>query len=225
MGDLSQVEILTFDCYGTLIDWETGLRETITELAQRHQVAAPVDQLLAEWEDIQFTMITGEYRPYREILADSLEQTFARHGCKLNERERDLLGERLPQWPAFADTAASLARLKQKYKLAILSNIDDDLLAGSLPKLGVKFAALVTAEQVFSYKPDKAHFREAMKRLKRPASAFLHCAFGFKYDQRPALELGMQTVWVKRPGWIQDDDAQPTFEAPDLRGLAELVGC
>ncbi len=225
MGDLSQIEILTFDCYGTLIDWETGLRETIAELAQRHALASSLDQLLSEWEAIQFDMITGPYRKYRQIMADSLRQTFAAREVELTDEESQLLGLRLPDWPAFADTAESLARLKQRFKLGILSNIDDDLLAGSLPKLGVSFDELVTAEQVQSYKPALRHFETAMKRLNRPATAFLHCAFGFKYDQRPALQMGMQTVWVKRPGWIRDDDAEPTFETPDLAGLADLLGC
>ena len=225
MADLTDVEILTFDCYGTLIDWGTGLGEAIAELAERHAVAAPLERLLAEWEAIQFKMISGRYRKYRDILADSLSHTFAVHGIELPAIERHLLGDRLPEWKAFPDTVNSLTRLKRKYKLAILSNIDDDLLAGSLPKLGVEFEELVTAEGVKSYKPNLAHFTEALRRFERPADAFLHCAFGFKYDQRAALAIGMQTMWVKRPGWIRDDDAEPTFETPDLAGLVDLLEC
>ena len=82
---------------------------------------------------------------------------------------------------------------------------------------------LITAEQVGSYKPNQAHFREALTRFARPADRFLHCAFGFKYDQSPALAMGMQTVWVKRPGWIRDDEATPTFEVDSLIGLAQLL--
>lgn len=225
MSDLSNVEILTFDCYGTLIDWESGIRASISQLAKQHMLDVPLDALLTEWEAIQFEMISGTYRKYREIMADSLRQTFASHGVDLAADEADSLGMQLPNWSAFADSATSLARLKRRYKLGILSNIDDDLLAGSLPKLGIAFDQLITAEQVQSYKPASAHFEEALQRFDRPAEAFLHCAFGFKYDQRPALEMGMQTVWIKRPGWIRDDEANPTFETSDLAGLADLVGC
>jgi FMN phosphatase YigB (HAD superfamily) len=90
--------------------------------------------------------------------------------------------------------------------------------------LGVSFAALITAEQVQSYKPKRAHFRAALARFALPSDRFLHCAFGFKYDQAPALSMGMQTVWVKRPGWIRDDEATPTFEVDSLDGLARLLG-
>ncbi|MDA7980802.1 MAG: haloacid dehalogenase type II [Pirellulales bacterium] len=225
MTDLADIEILTFDCYGTLIDWGSGLSETIAELAQRHAVETPLEHLLTEWEAIQFEMIGGTYRKYRDILTDSLTQTFAKHDVELSTEECQLLGVRLPEWPAFADTVDSLARLKRNYQLAILSNIDDDLLTGSLPKLNVTFDELITAEQVNSYKPQLVHFSEALRRFDRPAKSFLHCAFGFKYDHRPALNIGMQTVWIKRPGWIRDDDAIPTFETPDLAGLADLLGC
>lgn len=221
---LDAIEILTFDCYGTLIDWESGIRESLAELRARHGAATPLDALLVEWEAIQFRQIAEPYRPYRNILRTSLTETFAKHGVNLSGAESNLLGERIGRWQPFADSSESLARLKSRYRLAILSNIDDDILAQSVAQLGIEFDELVTAQQVGSYKPRPAHFREALRRFSRPASAFLHCAFGFKYDQTPALAEGMATVWVKRPGWIRDDEAEPTFETNSLAGVARLLG-
>lgn len=223
MLQLPSVEILTFDCYGTLIDWERGLRETISELAAAHGLPGSVEAMLVEWEAIQFAMIAGPYRRYRDILRDSLAETFARRGVTLTPREANLLGERLPAWRPFDDVREALARLKSRYKLAILSNIDDDFLHASLAHIGVAFDELITAEQVRCYKPRPAHFEEALRRFARPPQTFLHCAFGFKYDQRPALTLGMSTAWVKRPGWIRDDEATPTLEVASLRELADLL--
>lgn len=221
---LESVEILTFDCYGTLIDWERGLRQQISLLREQAGLAADVETLLAEWEAIQFRQISGPYRRYREILRDSLSETFAAHGVTLAADDAGRLANTIGNWPPFDDTRAALVRLAARYRLAILSNIDDDILASSVQQLGVHFDALVTAEQLGSYKPNRAHFEAALKRFARPAGRFLHCAFGFKYDQSPALRVGMQTVWVKRPGWIRDDEATPTFEVDSLAGLADLLG-
>jgi 2-haloacid dehalogenase len=223
MANLDHIEILTFDCYGTLIDWETGLKETIAELAGAHGLADDVPRLLTEWEAIQFAMIAGPYRRYRGILSDSLAETFRRRGVELAAGQAGLLAERLPSWRPFDDVHEVLSRLKRRFKLAILSNIDDDFLAASLKLIGVQFDELITAEQVCSYKPRPAHFAEALRRFGRPPEAFLHCAFGFKYDQRPALEIGMSSAWIKRPGWIRDDEATPTLEAASLRELEEVL--
>ena len=184
-----------------------------------------MDTLLAEWEAIQFRQIMGPYRKYREILHDSLKETFAAHGVQLSPDDADCLGRTIGSWPPFADTQQALGRLAAHYQLAILSNIDDCILAASVEQIGIPFAARITAEQVGSYKPNRGHFRAALTRFGRPVDCFLHCAFGFKYDQTPALAMGMQTVWVKRPGWIRDDEATPTFEVESLDGLAELLRC
>jgi 2-haloacid dehalogenase len=220
---LASVEILTFDCYGTLIDWESGLRTELSALRERYGVRPSVDRLLAEWEAIQFRQITGPYRTYRKILRASLVETFAAHGVELSGGDADRLGESVGRWRPFADTCDALKRLCQRYRLAILSNIDDDILADSVRLLEVHFDALVTAEQLQSYKPARKHFEAALERFDRPADRFLHCAFGFKYDQTPALAVGMQTVWIKRPGWIRDDEASPTLEVQSLMELADLL--
>lgn len=223
-NSLEKVEVLTFDCYGTLIDWESGIRQTLETLRAGHGVDKSVDQLLAAWEAIQFEMICGRYRRYRDILRDSLRATFAAIDVSLSAEEANSLGDNLGTWVPFEDTVESLRRLATRYKLGILSNIDDDLLAQSVDHLGVPFDQLITAEQLQSYKPQPAHFQEAIRRFGRPPDCFLHCAFGFKYDQAPALAQGMSTVWIKRPGWIRDDVATPTYETNSLGELVSLLG-
>jgi 2-haloalkanoic acid dehalogenase type II len=187
-------------------------------------VAASVDTLLSEWEAIQFRQIREPYRPYRQILRDSLAETFAAHQVKLSSEEASRLGKQIGHWQPFPDTCDTLQRLATRYKLAILSNIDDDILMQSVSKLGVKFDALFTAQQLQSYKPNPPHFQAALDWFQRPPDHYLHCAFGFKYDQAPALALGMRTVWVKRAGWIKDDQVTPTFEVASLTQLAERLG-
>lgn len=224
VNPLEKIEIITFDCYGTLIDWESGIRGVLGELAGAHAVTTDMDQLMLEWEAIQFDLISASWRPYREILRVSLDELFCRYCVTLGADEADLLACRIGTWAPFDDTFEVLTRLRSRYKLAVLSNIDDDMLSASVAQIGVSFDELITAQQVQSYKPRTAHFQEALRRFDAPADRFLHCAFGFKYDQRPALGVGMSTAWVKRPGWIRDDVAEPTHEVVSLTELAELLG-
>ena len=224
MDRLNKIEILTFDCYGTLIDWESGIRGVLGDLAADHGLDDHIDEMLAEWEAIQFDLIAGPWRPYREILRESLDETFCRHCVVLSTDEADLLADRIGTWPPFDDTREALGRLHERYRLAILSNIDDDLLARSVALMDVPFDELITAEEVKSYKPRLAHFEEAIRRFDAPADRFLHCAFGFKYDQAPARAVGMSTVWVKRPGWIRDAQVEPMYEVASLAELVKLLG-
>lgn len=222
--DLQQIEVLTFDCYGTLIDWEAGLREVLAELIDKYDSSLHVDALLSDWEEVQFALISEPWQPYRQVLRQSLLDTFRRRDIELEETDADRFGREIGSWPPFADTCPVLERLKPHWKLGILSNIDDAMLQQSCRQLGVAFEELISAEQVQSYKPHTPHFEEAIKRFGCPPERFLHCAFGFKYDQKPALAVGMQTVWVKRPGWIRDDEATPTYEVESLEELAQLLG-
>ncbi len=224
MTPLERIEILSFDCYGTLIDWETGIREVLGELAAAYGLSGRVDQLLAEWEEIQFHLIAGPWRPYRDILRESLDHLFCQYCVTLGADEADMLAARIGSWPPFDDAHQILPRLKARYKLAVLSNIDDEMLALSVAQMGVRFDELITAEQVRSYKPRPAHFEEALRRFRRPADRFLHCAFGSRYDLAPATAVGMSTLWIKRSGSIPDHEAEPTCEVDSLFRLAELLG-
>ncbi len=216
-----RAEWLTFDCYGTLIDWESGIRSFFRDLP-----GVPDPQaLLGEWEEIQFRMIRGPYRPYREILAESLRETLARRALTYAPRWGHDFAEKLTHWTPFPDTNPTLETLRRRgFKLCIISNIDDDLLGRTLRHFTVPFDLLVTAEQSGAYKPDAASFRLALSRIGRPPSSVTHVAFGERYDLATARACGMQVVFVNRharPIAFRADAEIPTLAAlPGLLGSA-----
>lgn len=165
MLDFDRFDYLTFDCYGTLIDWERGILAALHPVLEHHGVTLSDDELLERYGDLEAAAEHGEYRPYREILATVLDG-FARHyDFPLAPEERDSLAASVGDWPPFPDTVGALQSLASRYRLAILSNIDDDLFALSARHLQVPFAAVITAQQLGSYKPDQRNFRLALERL------------------------------------------------------------
>ena len=211
-----RAEWLTFDCYGTLIDWESGIRNFFRGLAGAGDSRA----LLSEWEEIQFRMIRGPYRPYREILADSLRKTLAARSLVYRPELGAEFAEALTRWTPFPDTNPTLEKLRdRKFKLGIISNIDDDLLKRTGRHFTVPFDLLVTAEQSGAYKPDAASFRLALARMGCRPSSVAHVAFGERYDLATARGCGMQVVFVNRYG------RQAAFHADaEISTLAELPG-
>jgi len=225
MLDFTGVQALTFDCYGTLIDWETGLLAALRRALGPNSTRVPDEALLNLFAWLEARGERGQYRSYRVVLRDVL----GRMGEVFNTpiREPDALAESIRAWPAFADTAASLAALKTRFRLCIVSNIDDDLFVMSRPRLGVALDQVVTAQQVGSYKPRKAHFREALRRLGLETGQVVHVAQSLYHDIAPAREMGLRTVWVNRqagrPGATPPNKAAPELEVPDMETLARLV--
>ncbi|MFI4871601.1 MAG: HAD family hydrolase [Phycisphaerales bacterium JB061] len=230
----SRIEAVTFDCFGTLIDWESGILGVLKLLCERYSVKpAPADtDLLAMYARLEGQAEHGAYRPYREILAEVMQKLAGELGFQLASADRSLLADSIEDWPAFSDTAASLRALKARYKVGVLSNIDDDLFEGALPKLGLGSVGgldlLVTAQQVESYKPAYAHFEEALRRLGIDKSGLLHIAQSQRHDVQPCNELGIRCVWVDRRrgsgGASGDFAAQPDFVVPDLATLVRELG-
>jgi 2-haloacid dehalogenase len=167
--------------------------------------------------------------PYRDILRQVMVRMAAALPFPLETGDEDCLAASLADWPPFPDTVAALRALKTRYRLAIVSNIDDDLFAGTRPRLGVELDAVITAQQVRSYKPGTAHFTTALARLALPPAEVLHVAQSLFHDVAPAKSLGMTTVWVNRragrPGFgaTPPAEARPDLEVPDLRSLVTLV--
>jgi 2-haloalkanoic acid dehalogenase type II len=208
-----KTEWVTFDCYGTLIDWDNGIRRFFAS------VPGATPDMLDEWEEIQFHMVQGPYRRYRDILADSLRETLARRGLPAQPEAEAAFAESLPTWTPFADTNAALERLKAKgLKLGIVSNIDDDLLARTLQHFTVPFDLLVTAEQSGAYKPNAASFKLALSRI--GDARVTHVAFGERYDLQTARDCGMQVVFVKRHG--RDIPFRSDAAISSLRDLPDL---
>ena len=223
-----EVEWVTFDCYGTLIDWESGIHRVFRELRRHYRLDAEPDRVFELWESIQFRMIQEPYRTYREILRASLLESLREVGGEdFHEMSEagDLLAGRLPAWKPFREVPEALRRLKTRYLLGIISNIDNDLIQKTVSQIGVSFDRVVTAEDVRAYKPSLAPFQKALERLSVSPRAVLHAAFGFRYDLTPARSAGLQTVFVNRSGQGIPAGYSADAEVADLSELAALLGC
>ncbi|HEX5828907.1 MAG TPA: haloacid dehalogenase type II [Candidatus Limnocylindrales bacterium] len=231
--DLGRFDALTFDCYGTLIDWETGLLAAMRRVLGAHGVDAPDDELLERYARHEAELEAGPYLRYREVLARGLAGTAAELGVSPSADELAGFGGSVGDWPAFPDTPDALARLQTRYRLVVITNCDNDLFAASNRRLGVAFDEVITAEQAGSYKPSHNNFHVAFERVARlgvPRGRILHVAQSLFHDHVPARELGMSTVWVNRryakpgSGATPPATATPDLVVPDLRTLADLAG-
>lgn len=230
MLDLTQFEWLTFDCYGTLIDWETGLLRALRPVLGRHGIALTDDEVLELYGELEFAIESGPYRRYREVLEEVVARMAERLGFTASLAERHSLPDSLPSWPPFADSIEALRRLKARYRLAIISNIDGDLLAASMHLLQVPFEAAITAEQACSYKPSHRNFELALERIGARRERVLHVAQSLVHDHVPARALGLHSVWINRRAGKTGhgatpatSKARPDLEFPDLKSLAEEV--
>lgn len=228
--DFSQFQCLTFDCYGTLIDWEQGILGALRPILQAHGERRSDAELLRAYADLEAPLEAGEYRSYRSILENIVRGMGELFGFKPSQEEIRALPESLPDWEPFPDTCAALRALQTRYRLAIISNTDDDLFAATAKKLGVKFDFVITAQQAKSYKPSLNNFRLAMERIGLPAEKILHVAQSVFHDVVPAKSLGLGTVWVTRRRVKEGIAAtlpasgQPDLEVPDLKTLADAAG-
>jgi 2-haloalkanoic acid dehalogenase type II len=222
---LETIRAVSFDCYGTLIDWERGIaayvRPHLERAGRGGNVVGPAEWLAA-WEPIQFAMLTP-WRPYREVLAESFEATMRRLELECFADGGPGLAHSLAEWPPFADTAAAMRRMARRRRLAIISNTDDALLAETIGRLLVPLSAIVSAEEVQAYKPDPAPFREALARLGLAPGEVLHAAFGWKYDLGTARALGMRTCFVNRGAIARPEGLAADLEVPSLEALAERL--
>jgi 2-haloalkanoic acid dehalogenase type II len=221
------IEIATFDCYGTLIDWEGGFGSFLYAKALRAGAdeLVPGRELRERFEAIQFELIQGEYRPYRDVLAESLRRLCEERGLPHDPAEDDeALVRAMRSWQPFPDTRPALTRVRAAgVRLMIVSNTDRDIMEHSLRQLEVPFDEVQVAEDVGAYKPADVVFERALERLGVAPERVLHVAFGFKYDIGPAGRAGMGTAWVNRHREPAPGDAPFDHEWRDLWGLAELA--
>lgn len=229
MIDFQQFEVLSFDCYGTLIDWESGILTALKTLLSNHNINIddqPILELFAQRESIQEA---GEYLKYREILKKVVQDFGEKLSFPPSEKELNSLAESIQYWEPFPDTVGALKALKKRYKLTIISNIDDDLFAYTANKLEVEFDWIITAEQVKSYKPSLQNFEFAIQRMGIAPDKLLHVAQSVYHDIVPAKTMGVTAVWVNRRqgkeafGATAPASGNPDLEVPDLKTLVSLM--
>lgn len=226
--NFQNIQALTFDCYGTLIDWETGILRAFEGLVGADIARARRNEVIRAYARHERMIEARPYLKYREVLAEVSRRVAGEFGVPIARGDEGVLADSIKDWPAFDETPAALRALKSRFRLAVLSNIDDGLFAGSLPRLGVALDEVVTAEQVRSYKPGRAHFDEVLRRLALEPSQVLHVAESRYHDVAPARAMGFATVWVNRRGASQsasgDAEATPDLEVRNLTALVRLMG-
>ena len=228
MLDFNRFEVLTFDCYGTLIDWEAGILSALRPILSAHGKQIDDATLLKLYGDFEQRSEQGKFHPYREVLESVVRQFGDELRFTPTVEEARSLPDSLATWQPWPDTVAALRQLKTRFRLAILSNVDDDLFALTRPKLEIDFDEIITAQQAQAYKPSLKLFELALSRIHAPAHRVLHVGQSVYHDVIPAQALGLATVWVNRPsarsgvGAVKAAEARPDLTVTSLAELAKL---
>lgn len=209
----------TFDCYGTLVDWDGGVRSTLARLWPD----AEADALLARYHEIEPSVQAGRGIAYRAVMAETLAGIADAEGLRVPAGEQDALAASLPSWPVFPEVSDALTELRARgWRLAILSNTDPDLLAASIDAIGVQVDELVVASEIGSYKPAFGHWETFFERTGADRARHVHVAASLFHDVQPCAALGLPCVWIDRLG--ETSDLPRAGELTDLRKLPDMLG-
>jgi 2-haloacid dehalogenase len=220
--DFGRFEVLTFDCYGTLIDWETGILRALRAALGKQARDVDDEGLLARFARHEAAAEAGPYLPYRAILAKTARAVASELDATIDDDAASAFGDSVGAWPAFPDSADALRLLHERFRLGVITNCDDDLFARSKERLGAAFDWVITAQQVGSYKPNTRNFEVAFERIGVPRERILHVAQSLFHDHVPAQRLGLSTAWINRrhgrpgSGATPPAEVTPDFEAPDM---------
>jgi 2-haloacid dehalogenase len=218
---MDRPKYLTFDCYGTLIDFD--MDNFIVDYLGPRLDGIDVDHFVREFSKIRFEETLEPYRPYRELLPRSLLKAMSKFGLDYHDEDGAAIVAAVPTWGPFPEVPGVLDRIRKYCKIVIMSNTDDDLIAGNLEKIGVPFDRVITAQQAKAYKPSKAMFDFALKELGCEVKDILHVAQGYEYDIVPTRKFGWTNLWINRYHFIAEEAYKPNYELPDLSGLPELL--
>ena len=227
--DFSSFTTISFDCYGTLIDWESGILPVLRSVLGNHGQIVPDAAILEFYGEFEAEAESGPYQSYRNVLQSVVRAFADRFHFDASFAEIRSLQESVRSWPPFPDTVSALRELQERYRLAIISNIDDDLFAETRKHLDVEFDGVITAEQARSYKPSINNFQMALRTLALSPDRLLHAAQSVYHDVVPAQSLGISTAWVNRKsarpgiGAVRASTGRPDLEVPDLASLAAAV--
>jgi 2-haloacid dehalogenase/putative hydrolase of the HAD superfamily len=211
---LKDITWVTTDCYGTLIDWEKGILESFRREAKRDGFSFEEEPFMNRFFEVQAEIIRGSYELYAEVLRRAAVKTAKEIGWELEPSRAQFLPDSIPEWAPFREANAAMDRLRKRYEVGIVSNIDDKLLGVSRRHLRTELDLVVTAQQVRSYKPDPAHFKEW----------WLHIASGYETDVAPALKMNVPVIWVNRSGEKLEGRKAPSATVKNLRDAAKRLG-
>ncbi len=224
--NLSRFTTISFDCYGTLIDWESGILPTLRAMLADHGKSLPDADILELYGEFEAQAESGPYQSYQDVLQSVVRAFADRFHFQASSAEVRSLHQSVPAWPPFPDTVPALRELKKRYRLVVISNIDDALFAQTRQRLDVEFDGVITAEQARSYKPSLNNFHMALRTLALAPDRLLHAAQSIYHDVIPARSLGIATVWVNRKsarpgvGAVRAAAGHADMEVPDLASLA-----
>jgi 2-haloacid dehalogenase len=218
---MARYGVITFDCYGTLIDWESGIANAFIATAAADGVTLTREAVLRAYSETEHRVQAQAYRPYREVLRDTAVRVAAIVHWPLTTDRAGFLADSLGSWQLFPDTNDALERLAAVTRLGILSNIDDDLLDETREHFTVDFDVVVTAQQVRSYKPAHAHFQTARELI--GSASWLHAAESNFHDIVPTNVLGIDNAWINRRRQTELPGGTPKYKFDDLAGLAEAM--
>jgi 2-haloacid dehalogenase/putative hydrolase of the HAD superfamily len=218
------IQFVTFDCYGTLIDWENGAYDAFQKEADRDGFTIDKDVLIPRFIEIQRKVEAGSNELYAEVLRRTAVTVAEELGWQLESSRSQFLPDSVPRWAPFRETNAQLERLGKKYELGILSIIDDKLLGATRRHFRTDLDLVVTAQQVRSYKPDPAHFKECARRIEKKKKNWVHIASGYPTDVEPCIKQKIPVIWVNRHGEeLESGQKKPTAEVKTLRDAAKLL--
>lgn len=215
---------ITFDCYGTLIDWESGIRNALKKLSDKNGFKTNLDGISDKYIKTELQVESGQYRRYHEVLQLSVKRLLKSEGFDISDEDALEFANSIYSWQPFPETHKALTELKKKgYKLVILSNIDDDIIKRSIALIGIDFDGVITAGDVGSYKPAYGHWKEMLKRFSAKRTEVLHVAASYVHDIIPAKEQGFNVIWINRNNEKPTKDIRPDLELNDLSLLPDSL--
>jgi len=220
---LKEIKTVTTDCYGTLIDWEKGLLESFRTEANRDGISLDESAFMARFIEVQAEIMSGSYELYAEVLRRAVVKVAGEIGWELEPSRAQFVPDSIPRWQPFREANAAMDRLSGRYDVGIVSNVDDKLLGVSRRHLRTELDIVVTAQQVRSYKPDEAHFKECARRL-GSKKGWVHIASGYETDVAPLLKMKVPVIWVNRHGEKLEGRTRPTAEVKTFRDAAARLG-
>jgi 2-haloacid dehalogenase len=219
-----EITFVTFDVYGTLIDWEGGAFEAFGKEATRDGFTIERDELIPLFHQVQQQIQAGSYELYAEVLRRTAVQIARQLGWPLEPSRSGFLPESVQYWPPFKETNPTLQKIAKKYSVGLISNIDDKLLGQTRRHMPIDFDLVVTAQQVRSYKPDPAHFTECERRI-GGKKGWVHIAASYYHDIEPCIKKKIPVIWVNRSGQVlEPNQKKPEAEVKNLREAAKLIG-